>query len=169
MKTHDLLPDQPFRLTTSESDPGKFVALFCDCWTRIPESDRCVISDFWNELNHGPLIELSDCWGDSNESFAQVTRGGAIVRFGAKDFAVLPPCVSTWIIAHELAHVYQKAVGQKPGGESEKTNEAEADSIAKSWGFDDMPRIILDLLMRGPKQLSFEAACKELPNIAKRT
>jgi hypothetical protein len=84
-----------------------------------------------------------------------------VLKFSAKDFAVFPGSVARWVIAHELAHVYQKTIGRVPGGENEQNNEQEADRIAESWDFDKTPFTIMYLLCRNRK-LSVEDACKEV-------
>ena len=83
------------------------------------------------------------------------------MRFNAKDFDILPPSIVRWIIAHELAHVFQKALGKPPGGESKAENEDDADGIATGWGFDSLPRRTLNEFQINGK-MSLEAACELL-------
>lgn len=108
------------------------------------------------------LIEFSDVWNGSDESFAQVKRCGTIMKFSASAFAMLPPSIAHWIIGHELAHVFQKACGKRPGGEGRVENEQDADRIATSWGFDKTHRIMLRIFMEEGRKLSFEQACAEI-------
>jgi hypothetical protein len=82
-----------------------------------------------------------------------------ILRFNAEDFMIFPPKIALWIIAHELAHVYQKAIGGSPGGTSEAENETDANRIAESWGFDREPRLIMGTLT---ENLSIKEAIKRV-------
>ena len=83
------------------------------------------------------------------------------LKFNAEAFDILPPSVARWIIAHELAHVYQKACGQVPGGEDEHQNENDADRIAEGWGFDKSPRTLLELLQQN-RGLTLGQACEAI-------
>ncbi len=83
-----------------------------------------------------PLIELSNMWADCETNFGQVRDAGLEIRFHAASFEVLPDEIGGSIIAHELAHVFQKALGMRPGGDNESDNETDADRITGEWGFD---------------------------------
>src|SRR4029077_20297246 len=85
-----------------------------------------------------PCIELSDLWRDTEKAFAQVTAVGFEIKFSRSAFEVLPERAAKFLIAHELAHVYQKAIGIKPGGASEDQNENDANNLASTWGFDEI-------------------------------
>ena len=158
-----LLPGHKIRLTAWGSGGKDFVRLFRGCWKQIPTKGRRAILAHWRSAGYEPcpVIELSNMWADSDTCFAQVTRRGMVLRFSAKDFATFPDSVARWIVAHELAHVYQKAIGRDPGGSSTKDNENEADEIAEGWGFNRMPRLVLGLLQQN-RNLSVAEACKEL-------
>lgn len=116
-----LLRDHEIRLTVWGDGGQKFVRLFRACWDQLPYKARRLILTYWKsgKTASEPLIELSDMWVDSKTSFAQVTDQGTELRFSARDFALLPVLVARWVVAHELAHVYQKALGRRPGGVSE--------------------------------------------------
>jgi hypothetical protein len=151
-------------LLIAEGDGAKsFVRLFRDCWKRIPFKARRAILAHWQNspVSWYPKIELSNSWGDAQTCFGQVRHAGLEVRFSAKDFALLPDEVASWIIAHELAHVYQKATGKRPGGDALESNEEDADEIAPSWGFDRTLRAFLGHL-QASEGLSVEDACKRL-------
>jgi hypothetical protein len=98
-------------------------------------------------------------WGDAAFSFAQVGGNGMTLRFSADDFMVFPDKIAQWIIAHELAHVFQKATGRVPGGQNE--NEDDANRIAHGWGFDNAPVLMLKLLIQ-ERQLSVAKAVREI-------
>jgi hypothetical protein len=100
-------------------------------------------------------------WGDTAFSFAQVGSNGMVLRFSADDFMVFPNKIAQWIIAHELAHVFQKATGRLPGGQSEGENEDDANRIAHGWGFDNTAVLMLKLLIQ-ERQLSVEKAVRKI-------
>jgi hypothetical protein len=82
-----------------------------------------------------PFCELSNHWRGEATNYGQVTSRGYQIRFNAEAFSFLPEEVARFVIAHELAHVFQKAEGKRPGGANEVENEADADSIAERWEF----------------------------------
>lgn len=49
----------------------------------------------------------------------------------------MPERAIAWLIAHELAHMYQKVQGKSPGGETKDQNEDDANAIAIEWGFEN--------------------------------
>jgi len=75
----------------------------------------------------------------------------------------LPFHAARWIIAHELAHVYQKAIGRQPCGMNEDgelnedENETHADGLVKEWGFPSESRTLIDMLIG---KLGLEGACR---------
>lgn len=159
---HQLLPRYAFLLTAWDQGGERFIRLFRSCWKQLPRGSRRAIATFWKGGGKPyPVVELSNLWSDSEEkSFAQVSHGGTVLKFSAKDFAVFPDSIARWVIAHELAHVYQKTRGRTPGGRTEQENEQEADRIAASWGFDKTPTTLLFLALC--RRLSVEEACKEI-------
>jgi hypothetical protein len=110
-----------------------------------------VILAYWktSKVPQIPIFELSNLWSDSEANFAQVGDNGMLMRFSFGDFAVFPNTIALWVIAHELAHVYQKAIGRVPGGISELENETDANRIAAEWGFEQRPLVMLKLLTQG--------------------
>ncbi|MBE7464241.1 MAG: hypothetical protein HS116_12250 [Planctomycetes bacterium] len=138
VKFFRLLPRYPFELSVFSEGVGgpEFVREFRQCWKQIPLSSRRAIVRHWKSSARLPLFELSNMWADSEKSFAQVSQKGMELKFSQKDILFLPSGVMQWVIAHELAHVYQKSIGRKPGGSSDRENERDADRIAKEWGFD---------------------------------
>lgn len=163
MMKYQLLPDHEFQLNASGDGAQRFVAQFRDCWERIPISARHEILAYWKkETSAGyPRIELSDMWGDSETNFAQVRHMGMELRFSAHDFLVLPDSIAHWVIAHELAHVFQKTAGKVPGGANEAENERDADVIAMRWGFAKSHRTLLAVLMQ-EANISVDVACQKL-------
>jgi hypothetical protein len=157
-----LLPHHKFQVLTWGDGGKDFVRVFRSCWKQLPLRSRRSILAHWKKAPIPfPTFELSNMWGDSEVSFAQVGWNGMKLRFSAADFAVLPDRIAQWIIAHELAHVYQKAIGRSPGGDSEFENETDADKIAEDWGFEKRPMTMLKLLTQNRK-VSVEDAGKRI-------
>jgi hypothetical protein len=156
---HRLLPGHKFQLRADCDNGRQFVRLFRSCWKQVPYASRRAILAYWksSEFPYHPSFEFSDMW-NSEACFAQV-RNGVELRFSATAFAVFPDKTARWVVAHELAHVYQKALGKAPGGHSEDENEADANRIAEGWGFDKTPFFMLGVLQH---KLSFEDACKRI-------
>jgi hypothetical protein len=164
--SHRLLSGHPLLLIAEGDGAKSFVRLFRGCWKLIPFKARRAILAHWQNspVSWHPKIELSDSWGDAQTCFGQVRHGGMEVRFSAKDFEVLPDAIAAWIIGHELAHVYQKVIGKRPGGDSLESNEDDADEIARSWGFDRTLRVLLGHV-QASERLSVEDACKRLAEL----
>lgn len=162
MTTHTILAGHSWVLVADTDRVESFLCLFRSCWDKVPAAAQTAITEHWggSPVPLHPKIELSDCWADSNDCFAQTGFNGMELRFSRRDFAILPDSVATWIIAHELAHVYQKAIGRRPGGASEDENEADADSIASGWGFDKIMKVLLDAQLRRGRSL--DKACEVL-------
>ena len=119
-----------------DDDGARFVTLFRQTWKQLPLSTRRAILRFWrdNADEWAPLIEVSNSWAP-RYSFGQVGRAGLELKFRQQAFACFPPPAARWVIAHELAHIYQKTCGRPPGGENEGENEDHADNLAEEWGF----------------------------------
>ena len=103
-------------------------------------------------------------WGHAAFSFAQVGSNGMVLRFSAEDFMVFPDKIAQRIIAHELAHVFQKATGRLPGGQNEDENEDDANRIADSWGFDNSAVLMLKILIQ-ERQLPVANAVREIAKL----
>ena len=105
-------------------------------------------------------------WCDSNFAFGQVGAMGAgilHIYFAADAFELLPTGAAEFIVAHELAHVMQVAIG-RPRRFSRKTDwnyEREADEFAKSWGFDNIQLIAIwsSLKKTGRNKMTLREAC----------
>ena len=137
-----LIPSQKIKLLSVETDGVAFVKLFRGCWQRIPLVHRRKICATLR-ASQFRRIELSNMWCDSSFAFGQVGAMGAgilHIYFAADAFELLPTGAAEFIVAHELAHVMQVAIG-RPRRFSRKTDwnyEREADEFAKSWGFDNI-------------------------------
>lgn len=155
IKKRRLLRGHEFSIDCHDDDGKWFVELFRSTWRLLPLSVRRAILKFWRHQNTTSylLIELSNLWAPEN-SFGQVGCNGKELKFRQKVFSRIPPRAARWLIAHELAHVFQKACGRRPGGEDELENEDHADGLVKEWGIDDSVYILLDIYMtRGQESL----------------
>lgn len=102
-------------------------------------------------------------WAPS-EAYGQVGRVGMELKFRQEAFACFPAEIARWVIAHELAHIYQKACGRQPGGANEEENEDDANNIANKWGFDQGYYLLLRMLREGGG-LSLANGCAEVKRI----
>ena len=165
---HPLIPSQGIALLANGCDGHAFARLFRDSWRRIPLAARRQICSYWRKCGEvWPRIELSDQWADCEYRHAHVTQSGRDLYFCASSFQILPARAAEWLIAHEVAHVYQKACGRKPGGENEAENEANADTIAKQWGFSPVYYFFVkkledNFLKTMERNPAFERACAEV-------
>ncbi len=158
-----LLPDHDYKINCHHHDGKQFVSIFRNTWKKIPYKVRRAILKYWRESNWPVGFELSNMWGSGYDPklSAQVRHEGCLMKFRQSDFEVLPEKVAEFLIAHELAHVYQKACGRRPGGESEEENENHANHLASSWGFYTSLYYEWCQLM-SERGMSFEEACKKI-------
>lgn len=150
LSAYKILPRHNYPLLASPELGPWFIRMFRKCWTQIPSATRRTILHYWrNGCMRCPSFELSDMWRDSTKSYGQVTFCGFQVRFSAKMFQLMhekQELLAHWIVAHELAHVYQWAIGTARVGDEFEV-ERDADRIARDWGFDNMPFDLLRTLV----------------------
>jgi hypothetical protein len=129
---YKLLPRHRIMAFTGGEDGRPFVQLFRRCWQKMPALARRRILKHWRTSGWQPIpiIEFSNMWFDSLESFGQVGQRGLEIHFSADDCAVLPCTVCEWIVAHEMAHAYRHAIGVNVAAMSTEQNEQETDSVA---------------------------------------
>jgi len=170
-----LLEGQDFIVNTHECDGERFRGLFRQSWDKIPVNARKTILDYWKCRELAPSFELSNLWGDSAHSYAQVIEMGYRMRFNAKSFSIMPEPPALFVIAHELAHVYNWATGtsnalfrsfyEQNTDETEVhekfdlENEAKADALAVKWEFD---KAKMDRFRMLEKMRGFEYACERM-------
>src|SRR5438067_435227 len=132
----------------------EFVDAFRNVWNSIERPTRDRIVAFW--ITHAPSgkpqIEYSNCWRPAKDGiYATTAAFQGEMQFVAARVDPMPIDAKTFLIAHELAHVYQKARGDRPVPSpdsdailfrsqagilsTEEENEADADEIAASWGY----------------------------------
>ncbi len=147
-----LIPHLKIYLHVFDGDGRLFVKRFRETWTRLPLGVRRKISSYWRSNKYGfqPFIELSNFFG-RDDIYGQVKNDGYTVKFRASEFDEMPDKTAHWIIAHELAHVYNRAIGNSPffseeGGFSidEERNEEAVNKLVESWGFSKAWRILWD-------------------------
>jgi hypothetical protein len=162
-----LLPGHEFRVMCFNDDGMRFVKSFRSTWRRLPLIARRAILVYWRKKVEGrPKIELSNLWvsrGSSGQSFAEVACLGREMRFRQDVFVYLPQQVAHWVIAHELAHVYQWASGETPCN-NQYAHELDADDIVRKWGFSRESFSFL-VMMRQNRGLSVADACREIEKL----
>lgn len=142
---------QPLWLFAPHGDGERFARLWDETWRRLPLAVRRAIRRHWRSpkaIGYGviqsPLIELLDDWVVREEGgLGAVFRGGHQVRFAAEAVDAAPDDVVQDLIAHELAHVHQWAVGEMElllaDSEDPDFNYSEielwADERVLEWGF----------------------------------
>lgn len=126
-------------------------------WSRIPESDRLVISTYWKKGHSGPNFP---CFGVidyfSEEASASTLSNGFTIRFCWQEVSLSPDNALIALIAHEMAHVHQWASGKRLSLTNEDVKgmfgiekgdylpllnregrvELHADELMTKWGFD---------------------------------
>ena len=157
MSIHEIFLEDGLICTVFDGDGSSFRKNFANVWRRIPECARFVVKEILQQSDC--RIELPDhmkCDGDMRP-YGQVDvwyngRGEAAeltLRFHAESFSALPDTCAQWVIAHELAHVYDKRESQGPLGH-ECFREQRADATAEKWGFSRFYlNVFDDLLNRG--------------------
>jgi len=167
---HLLLENQDLLLHSWGRNGDRFVKLFRHTWDQIPADVTHAILGFC--LAHRPMIELSDSWRP-DVSYGQVDcviRGGQImeitIRFRAAAFACFPLAVAQWVIAHELAHIYEKACGRlpDPDPDAEDVTEERVNKIAEHWGF-KQNSLLLIIMLQNNRGLSIADACAEVDRL----
>lgn len=176
-RTTTLLLDHPFELTfIGKTNPKPFLFLFRKTWEQIPSEAQKKILGFWFsravESDKGPIhvrFELSNFW--NNEAiYAQIKEGGRKACFRESLFAVMPESVGLWIVAHELAHVFNRSLSERwydkylldaPDIYYEE-NERAADQLANSWGFDRSQLNFLEIVSE-VKSISMKEAFIQSP------
>jgi hypothetical protein len=132
----------------------RFARLLHGTWKRIPLWARRRILKFWREsawdANHTRFWLLGDfrinIATGKHAAFGAVGHAGHMIRFHAPSIAEMPDDVVVDLIAHEMAHVTQCAVGfvaESCGGDMVSLEEStygerewDADMLMEDWGFD---------------------------------
>jgi hypothetical protein len=156
-----ILPRHHVYLRAVDGDGPRFRSLFLETWRRISLGDRRRILRHWRaddsfarEIRRSPSIVLVATWDEKKHNQSAGTRClGHGLRFCSADIDEMPDDAVRDLIAHELAHVFQFALGMRygpegPWGEQEFVGvdgekwgdvidiEDGAAEIMSSWGFD---------------------------------
>ena len=143
---HRLAPRQPVYLFAPHGDGVRFARLWGETWRRLPLGVRRALLRHWRSpeaIRYGvlqpPLIELLEDWGVREDGdLGAVSRGGHQIRFAADVVDAMPDDIVRDLIAHELAHVYQWAIGEDMTPDPEfgfLDIEECADEMVRDWGF----------------------------------
>ncbi len=141
------------RLWVFEGDATRLERIITDVWRGLSTGAREAIATFWR--NGDPKVELSNLW-DSENCNAKLRGDGCTIKVSEEAFRNMPDDVARYVIAHELAHVFQKANGiwvrsGDDGGPlsferegvhwgDEPRLEDDADQTAGKWGFSPKER-----------------------------
>ena len=125
---------------------------FVHVWNSIPEVQRERIIAQWQKASSQPRVLYTVFDYPGEPKYGCVEGAGHSFKLFHNEINELPDAAYHFIIAHELGHLYQHAIGIKsfsesfnsinyvdsegfPWGDTE-AHEADADRLAKSWGFD---------------------------------
>jgi len=136
-------------------DDERFAFIFRDTWRRIPLRAKRLMVRHWRMSEPvwaiqgfwSPVIELADYWEFSDRTVrhpkdaAACGRNGHSLYFYAPLVDAMPVVHVQELVAHELAHVVQFAIGEPPSGDRtlpRGSDDAEmvADEIMEEWGYD---------------------------------
>ena len=136
-------------------DDKRFAAIFRDTWPRIPLKARRLMVNHWRKSEPiwaiqgfwSPMIQLADDWEFSDRTvrhpkdFAACGRNGHSLFFYAPLVDAMPGHHIQELIAHELAHVIQYALGEPSSTDRTLPRwcdeaESHADEIMELWDFD---------------------------------
>jgi hypothetical protein len=163
-----IMPRRGVYLWAFDGDGSRLASLFLSTWKRLPLWARRPLLAFWRrghpvygDYKPSPQVELLQGWpgreGDDDapsEAMACVTHAGHLIRFHAPSVDRMPDPVVCDLVAHELAHAYQYALGAtvawdlSPGevdlldGDGDGSvflpgeMEEDAEMIMSGWGFD---------------------------------
>ena len=140
---------QNIHLYAFDGDGPRFAHLFRETWRLLPLYARLRILCLWRNsadaLAHtilrSPNIELLSDWSGRKGRglrgcLAAVSNHGHQLRFLSRAMDRLPASIVRDVVAHELAHVYQAAVGADWSVHEVLESEMEADELVTDWGFD---------------------------------
>lgn len=98
-------------------DLEHFKSVFISVWETIPREDRVSVESHWScyrrETGRPPRIELSDGQVNHNPQVLATTASiGMVIIFRWQICHCMPDDVLKALIAHEMAHVHQSAIGK---------------------------------------------------------
>lgn len=139
-------------------DAERFAQAFRHVWQAISDDVREAIVEHWDAtVAFGrPIIEYSNDWRPTHKGvYATAGAGRGEIQFVARLLDPMPDGALKFVVAHELAHFYQRTLGDEPhfspdgqflyyrtsNGHKRPRHEyeAEASEFADSWGFPRAP------------------------------
>ena len=136
------------------ADDSRVAGIFANVWKAIPGPDRHRIDEYIEgDDRSGPHWEAPvargqlrietlpawPCW-QQPEALGLCGASGHVIRIRATAARNMGPLALHSLLAHELAHTYQHAIGTKQRSSSAADNEiheADAKEIAARWGYPD--------------------------------
>jgi hypothetical protein len=134
---------------------GQFASIFRKTWKQLPLGTRRALLRYWRaghqefqarceqaagralssvELRF-PFIQLSNDWpGRAAGDLGTCSGPGWELNFHAGVFEIMPDCIASAVIAHELCHAFFCA--QARDFASIEAEEGEVESCIAAWGFD---------------------------------
>ena len=93
---------------------SKIAKVFLNLWAAIEDSDRLVITAYWKTKpgRSIPKILFADSWRGPKNSLACCEDQGTVIQGNLPWFRLLPLEVMEAVFAHEIAHVFQFAIGK---------------------------------------------------------
>ena len=145
--------DAIYLIPIGHGDDQRFARNFCTTWRLLGEEERRSLTDYWR--NPDPMrmmpqmlfpgIELLDDWSGRDGEFGHCTNNGHKLMFWACSVDAMPDDMVQTLIAHELGHVYRKAISRhvvdpaNPPTEAERREEEFQTrlTVEVEWGFDE--------------------------------
>ena len=159
---------------------------FCYVWSSIPDVQRERIYKQWLKASQKPRLLYTVFDYPGEPKYGCIEGGGNSFKIFHSEINEFPDDAYYFIIAHELGHIYQHACGIKsvsqnfnsisyvdkegfPWGDT-KAHEADADRLAKAWGFDKSAFLFAQRSFESVKpqklfKLSFEATLEGTEDI----
>jgi len=116
-------------------DGPHFVKTFEEALHKLPLSAQQVIRDYWLVTPDLVWLEIESDWKGHITRNAEVNEAGRSIAFNGIEFSKMPEPVAMFVIAHELALVYQH--GTAKAGKADCDLEDQANKLANEWGFDE--------------------------------
>lgn len=135
-----------FRASDANDCSSRFVRLFRETWRLIPLTHRRSILRHWRRRGYVATIEIATYWsGFRPQVSGQCSLMGHQVRFYSHFVRLASDDDIRYVIAHELAHVWQWATkpDTRPAGPARASDawEAEARRLGLEWlGLTRCPR-----------------------------
>lgn len=93
---------------------SKVAEIFLNLWAAIDKTDRKAIATCWknHQRQFTPKILFDDPWFGEQASIAYYEHGETTIKCNLPLFRLFPNEVIEGLLAHEMAHVHQSAIGK---------------------------------------------------------